>query len=140
MVHAWPWIPNAEGAFAQNNWALPFARLGLAVHAPTAGAAQAASLAGSAGRAFYRELVRALGRPGAEEQRRLEGVIDAHSAQVDRWTAERDQGPVTMDELKMLERVWASLWQEFARVATPVTRAGLERFEGRPPDAHEQGS
>ena len=29
MLHAWLWLPNADGVFAADNWAIPYIRLGL---------------------------------------------------------------------------------------------------------------
>ena len=57
MLHAWVWMENPDGTFAQHNWALPFARSTISVppDVPEA-AARALSLA-SGNEPFYSEML-----------------------------------------------------------------------------------
>ena len=73
MVHVWTGLENPDGILAQNNWRLPWMRVGLEPPAePSVEAARGVSLA-YGGRAFYRELI---GR-AAELTPEEEAVVDA---------------------------------------------------------------
>lgn len=54
VLHVWAWLDNPDGPFATDNWALPFARLGLArpSQPPSPEAAHALGLA-AAGESYY---------------------------------------------------------------------------------------
>lgn len=57
MFHTWTWPPNPDGPLAQNNWALPWVRLGLTPpESPDPAVARALSLLGG-GEAYYRTLL-----------------------------------------------------------------------------------
>lgn len=80
MLHAWTGVPNPDGVFAADNWALPFVRAGVPVPAhvsPDAGRA-AALVAGYA--PFYLEAARRVADPGPEALARIEAVLQAHAA------------------------------------------------------------
>jgi hypothetical protein len=58
VLHVWAWLDNPDGAFATDNWSLPFARLGLAPPrtAPSAEVAHGLALA-AGGEAYYLAVV-----------------------------------------------------------------------------------
>lgn len=53
VLHVWAWLDNPEGPFATDNWALPFARLGLPVPAQAPSLEVARGLALVSGGARY---------------------------------------------------------------------------------------
>ncbi|MFN2315965.1 MAG: hypothetical protein ABR551_03030 [Gemmatimonadales bacterium] len=61
VLHVWAWLDNPDGPFATDNWALPFARLGLPRPAlpPNRDVAHALALA-SGGEGYYLALVAAV--------------------------------------------------------------------------------
>jgi hypothetical protein len=82
MLHAWIWHENPAGVFAQDNWALPFARLGaIPAGAIPAPAARAASLAAGGG-PYYLEVVSAVLGLDAEGRRRVQPLITESVQQV----------------------------------------------------------
>lgn len=113
MVHVWISVPNPDGVFAQNNWALPFLRAGLATpERVSSSAARALSLAG-VGEAFYEELL----RDGvALRGDALAAAMAAFARAGDRAEAWLATGPpaseITQDSLNELEAIWSMLWRE----------------------------
>jgi hypothetical protein len=75
VLHAWVWLENPAGVFTTDNWALPFARFGLA---PPPGvpeaSARAAALAGG-GDAYIAALVRAVRHPDSAGDARVREVL-----------------------------------------------------------------
>jgi hypothetical protein len=127
MLHAWVWTPNPEGTFAADNWALPFARLGLPVpgRIPPP-AARALSLL-SGGDVYHAMLFRALARPDAAGDQRAREHINVASEHLRRWHAGRGNAtaPLAAAELDWLAALWTELWTEVARGAEPVAAERL---------------
>ena len=113
MVHVWIPEENPAGVFAQNNWALPFLRAGLAVPpSMSREAARALSLSGD-GTAFYEHLLRqGIGLSGAN----LDGAITVFaraSRTVDDWVENRrGRAEHTSRDLIELEGIWYGLWRD----------------------------
>ncbi len=82
VLHAWIWLENPDGVLATDNWALPYARLGYAMPrgAPHEAARAVALAAGEGGRAYVEALLRAVGRPNADEQQALARIVARHQA------------------------------------------------------------
>jgi hypothetical protein len=117
VIHAWIWLENPDGLFATDNWALPYARLGLRVpsHAPRAAARALALAAGEGGRLYLEALLRAVGQPSAEEMDALSNAVRRHQA------IARAQAP----DVAQLEACWRALWEEVRARVSPVV---WERF------------
>lgn len=82
VLHAWIWLENPDGLLATDNWALPYARLGLRLPpGASPDAARAVGLAaGDAGRAYVEALLRAVGRPSPAEEQALAHLVERHQA------------------------------------------------------------
>ncbi len=118
VVHAWIWLDNPDGVFATDNWALPYARLGLRA-APNASRAAARALAlaaGEGGRLYLEALLHAVGQPSDEETQALSAVVSRHQA------IARAHAP----NVAQLEACWGALWHA---VKTSVRPEVWERLE-----------
>src|SRR5881409_88482 len=80
VVHAWIWLDNPDGVLATDNWALPYARLGLRVpsHGSRAAARALALASGDGGRLYLEALIHAVGQPSDEEMQALAIVVRRH--------------------------------------------------------------
>jgi hypothetical protein len=130
MFHTWLWPENPSGPLAQNNWALPFSRLGLDPPEPLADpvVARALSLAGD-GELYYRTLlIRLAGveRMGDPEGRMLELAVGRAAERVRRVVEGRaDLSRLSRAEVAQLESVWSTLWVELEVGLSPATWARL---------------
>ncbi len=118
VVHAWIWLDNPDGLLATDNWALPYARLGLPVPANgSRAAARALALAaGDGGRMYLEALIHAVGQPSDEEMKTLAIVVRRHQ------TEARERGA----RARELEACWNALWDD---VKTAVRPEVWERLE-----------
>ncbi len=122
VLHAWVWLENPSGAFATDNWALPYARLGLEPpRAAPVTAARALSLAGG-GDVYWAALLRALGQPDSAETARLRRVLASYRGVVAAWLAGRpESAQVAAPETARLEQVWRDLCAAIdSAVSAPV--------------------
>jgi hypothetical protein len=125
MVHAWVWLDNPEGLFAADNWAIPFARLGLvppAVPARTAG--QALSLL-SGGDAYVTEAL-ARERHSDQATRACVEALARARAKVEARVHGRAPGAFGPAELEALGALWDGLWNEIAVILPPGQKDRLE--------------
>lgn len=119
VLHAWIWLENPAGTFATDNWALSYARLGLAPprDAPL-DAARSLSLA-SGGDAFYLAVLWALVRPDPAQEAAITATIARCRERVlDQLRAlEAHDGPNELGavETAMLATLWAEMWDELER-------------------------
>jgi hypothetical protein len=122
MFHTWLWPENPDGPLAQNNWTLPWVRIGLEPPArPDPFVARALSLGGE-GADYYRLLlVRAAGlvmttEADAETARILEAAVSRASDRVSAILEGRAGGRVlTPAEETRLRVAWTELWDEIRR-------------------------
>jgi len=111
MVHVWMPLDNPDGLIVQNNWRIPFLRAGLEPpQQPAPGPARGLSL-GSAGSAYYRDLLHWGAELDAEEAALVDAALDRRAAHVDRWV-ERHADGWEAAELADLEHEWHELWEE----------------------------
>ena len=117
VLHVWVWLDNPDGVLATDNWALPYARLGLAMPASSSRtAARALALAsGEGGRGYLEALLHAVGEPNAEEMTRISAVVARHQ------TAAREHAPSGA----ALEACWVRLWDDVKAVVRPEVWARL---------------
>ena len=118
VVHVWIWLDNPDGLLATDNWALPYARLGLGVPANGSRvAARALALAaGDGGRMYLEALIRAVGQPDADELKVLAAVVGRHQAEA------RARAAQTV----ALEECWGALWNDVKTVVRPEVWERLE--------------
>jgi len=118
VVHAWIWLDNPDGLLATDNWALPYARLGVPVplHGSRAAARALALAAGDGGRMYLEALIHAVGQPNDDEMKALAAVVRRHQ------TEARERGA----RAAALEACWNALWDD---VKTAVRPEVWERLE-----------
>lgn len=127
MLHAWVWLENPAGVFADNNWSLPFLRLGLGAPADApVEAAKALSLV-SGGDAYYLALVRAIGQPEPREDAAAGALLERYRERLTQWVGQRDPElrELSAEELRYLTEVWRSLWEELDSAVGAATAGRL---------------
>lgn len=131
VLHAWVWLENPGGLFATDNWALPFARLGLVPEGRVpAGAGKALSLASGGGR-FFEAVFRAVAALDSSDLARARLALDRYRTLVEQI---RPAAPaprrLTPEELSYLAELWSRLWAEIAgSVTNPRTAALVMRLQ-----------
>jgi len=108
MLHAWVWMPNPDGVFAADNWALPFVRLGLK---PEAGASHAQALAltlNSGGIEYFAKMVNAGASPTKKQQEKMEQAFESARASV--------RQAILENKLARLTGIWEQLWKTIESV------------------------
>jgi len=118
VVHAWIWLDNPDGLLATDNWALPYARLGLRVP-PTGSRAAARALAlaaGDGGRLYLEALIHAVGRPSDSETTGLADVVRRH----------QERARTRVSQAAALEECWLALWNDVKAVVRPEVWERLE--------------
>ncbi len=112
MVHAWVWTENPGGLFEQDNWALPFLRLGLLVPDEIPPQAGKALFLLTGGVEYYAQLVQLAGEPDPEDKAAVREILSKYHelvrAAVELAMSERAH-PVQTPELSHL---WHALWAE----------------------------
>ena len=114
MLHAWVWLPNPEGTFAADNWALPYFRLG---RTPPPGAPAAAGRALSlvtGGDGHLARAVKAADPLPAERQRLVDDAIARARAEVEGILRGRPGTELAAADAGRLEATWSALWREIA--------------------------
>jgi len=127
VLHAWIWLDNPDGLLATDNWALPYARLGLTVppHASRPAARALALAAGDGGRVYLEALVHAVGQPSDDEMKTLSAILIRHQASA------RAQAT----NVATLEPCWSELWDDVKATVRPEVwdrLLGLHPFERVP--------
>ena len=111
VVHAWIWLDNPDGLLATDNWALPYARLGLPVpaHGSRAAARALALAAGDGGRMYLEALIHAVGQPNDAEVQALAAVVRRHQTEARGRAARAGE----------LESCWNALWDDVKTTVRP---------------------
>jgi len=132
VVHAWIWLDNPAGLFETDNWALPFARLGLAAPAGiSADAGRGLSLA-AGGTRYFATLIRISGRPDSAEQARLAGILDsAGAALASLVRSGASASAVSSTQVESYAAVWRRVWAAVLRAASPAVRKRLGALDAR---------
>jgi hypothetical protein len=125
VMHAWVWVANPAGAFVTDNWALPFARLGV-TPPPNASkhAAEAISLATSS--SYWSRLFDAVGALNDTESDAVLDAVEAGRDSVQKWMEGRKKvGP---EDVAWLERTWMALGDRVTRSVRAESAARLKHL------------
>ncbi len=113
MIHAWVWTENPAGTFAQQNWTLPFHRLGLEAPADLTPAAGKAAHLASGGVVYYAGVIERAGRPTAAEMAVVREVLDRILGDVeeviDAWSVGVRSDAECVERLSVL---WKEMWDD----------------------------
>ncbi len=117
MLHAWIFVENPAGVFAQNNWTLPFYRTGMAPpkHV-TPQQAKALHLV-SGGEAYYLRLIETA-RPLQDSHRAsVARVLRKHAQEVRDLLGRQEPRAVPTESFTaQLESIWLELWRDIKAV------------------------
>ena len=127
VLHAWVWLDNPDGPFATDNWALPWARLGLTRPAAASrDASRMVALAGGSER-YFRVLFRVVGQPEPADTAAIAAAVARGRAGAEAIVAAmRAAGAAAHEDSLTLERAWHSLMTDLLASIDPRTRARLE--------------
>lgn len=125
VLHAWLGIANPAGVFATDNWALPWARLGLT--APPGADADASRMLALAtgGERYFAVLARLTGRPDSAAQARIEAGLAAGANRARATAAALAQAAVTAADVERLAAAWRDLWIDTFRQLDPAVSGRL---------------
>lgn len=106
VLHAWVWLENPAGPFEAENWALPYARLGL-VPPPgaPADAARALSLA-AGGVGYFTDQLRLFSALDPDRLREARASLERQEERVTGWLRTRPAGRVRPEEVAWLGALW----------------------------------
>lgn len=113
VLHAWTRLPNAGGRYQPDNWALPFARVGLAVpvgHVVDADAGRTLSLVSGGDRYLIGALTDA-GVVGTAQASRVQQIVSVVRQRVEVNVTEARAAGGTLD-MKWLRRQWTVMAAE----------------------------
>jgi hypothetical protein len=132
MLHAWLWSPNPDGVFAQDNWALPYLRLGLdpPPHIDRDAARALSFLNG--GDDYYRALFRAAVPLDAAALQQLDRITVELREELSAWRAARPPHDVVSDDgTSTLRAAWHRFWHRALAAVPPAARTRLSDFAPR---------
>jgi hypothetical protein len=133
MVHAWIGLENPAGTFAQDNWALPFVRLGIPPPDAISPAAGKALHLLTGGDDYYLALVRRAADPTGPELDAIRGALAAERARVSALigASGTDRGrPPAPEVLAGLESSWRRLWSAIEGAVSARTWEDLRQLAG----------
>lgn len=133
VLHAWTALPNPAGRYQPDNWALPFARVGLVVpvdRAVDADAGRTLSLASGGDRYLLGALSDA-GVVGASQQAGVDQIVSAvrQRVEADITAARGAGGAIDVDRLR-------ARWQVMAGELRLLLGAGVDAVLATPHAAH----
>jgi hypothetical protein len=126
VLHAWIWLENPAGIFESENWALPFARLGMAVPQPVSPrAAKALSLL-TGGDTYLDVTLRAVGRPDSSDAAAIKRILARNRQRVDTWRSGATGRAPSAEVIASLADLWVRMWGEIGSAVNPVVRERLQ--------------
>jgi len=132
LLHAWVWLENPGGLFATDNWALPFARLGLVPEQGVLPAAAKALSLASGGARFFEAVIRAVGAPDSLDLATVRLALERYQALVDEIRpAAASPRRLTAEDLSCLADLWGQLWAEIAGSVSPQVSDRLRSLVAR---------
>ncbi len=121
MLHAWVITENPAGVFEQDNWALPYLRVGLKPPADVSPQAAKALHLIAGGENYYLKLIEAAASIDKDERRRVAQLLRTHADQVRAFVAMASETPDHSQMRMSLERVWREMWQDIRAVLRETT-------------------
>lgn len=110
MMHAWIWSINPEGMFAENNWAIPYIRLGLTPH-PTSPASVGKALSfATGGRDYFELAIETAARSTPVEKQRVKVAMDRAQAEVQSIVSDIRGAPLGEPQDERLAALWTDMW------------------------------
>ena len=129
VLHAWIWLDNPDGTFVTDNWALPYARLGLRAPAPAPGGAARALALVSGAMPYYISLADQVGSPSDGERERIAATIARHQALIATWWKLRSRNPeMSAGDVSALNGMWNAMWSELERSVSADVGGRLRRI------------
>ena len=136
MVHVWTDLENPDGVLAQNNWRLPWIRVGLAPPHASMEAARGVSLA-YGGRAFYAELIRRAADLTPAESEAVAATLDRHASEAERRIElARDAAEARVADPSIFADLWRSFWDGVRDEVRPDTWRHLAPLADDPLQGH----
>ena len=118
MIHAWVWVDNPAGVFEQDNWALPFLRIGLPVPEKIPPQAGKALFLLTDGAEYYMNLIQLAGNPSEDESDAIRAIVVETSSKVSGWRDSVENAtPVSNGDMEYLSECWIEMWGEIQAVA-----------------------
>jgi hypothetical protein len=118
MLHAWVWLPNPDGVFAADNWAIPYARLGLAPPADAPDAAGKALSLLSGGVQHFEAAFSAAVDPAPHSRRQARRRLEAARREVESFVSRRHGTALGLAEATQLAGVWEATWDALERTVS----------------------
>lgn len=129
VLHAWIWLENPDGTFVTDNWALPYARLGLRSPGPAPGGAARALALVSGAMPYYVSLAEKLGSPSDVERQQIVATLAKHQSLIAKWWKSRTPNPeTTAADESTLNGMWNALWSEVERSVSADVARRLRRI------------
>ena len=129
VLHAWIWLDNPDGTFVTDNWALPYARLGLRAPATAPGGAARALALVSGAMPYYISLADQVGSPSDGERERIAATIAKHQALIATWWNSRPRNPeMSASDVSALNGMWNAMWSELERSVSADVGGRLRRI------------
>jgi len=127
MLHTWFWPENPDGAFAADNWAIPYARFGL-TPTDSVEAAKALALLGN-GLDFFRAAVEGAAILTEIEQHSVKITFEEAADAADALLRARsgDDARLTADETARLAAIWSDLWIELEGLVSPAAKNAVQQ-------------
>jgi uncharacterized coiled-coil protein SlyX len=131
MFHAWVWAENPSGLFAQDNWALPFLRLGLPVPDDPLPQAGKALFLGSDGVDYYARLVDVAGAPSEVDRAAVRTLLEqSHERLRPLLERMRAANAVSDQDQAELAALWDALWAGIEEAVTPALWERIAMLSG----------
>jgi hypothetical protein len=133
VMHAWAWSVNPAGAFEPDNWALPFARMGM-TPPPGAGSDEGKALSlASVGKPFYQHLLSDLCGRDSVSAAATAAALENRASLIGGWAEGRRGRALTALEGAWLRSQWQALWEDIGRAAPALGSrlAALDRSDPR---------
>lgn len=128
VLHAWVWLANPDGLLTADNWALPFARIGLALPSMVVPDAARALALAAGGAGFFGAQYQSVARLEPSDRSAVDVVLERHAARVRQWLAGRAPGTeMTTEESAWLAGIWKLIGQEIENRLSPAGRDRLRR-------------